>query len=105
MELLAILAAFAASLTGIITVGCGHRFCYTPKQLAKGDPIALVYVMLCSTVIVSAFQATFLFDAAARGGQQYGLFPLAASISGSLLFVAVHVAAGKWVDQRNGVST
>lgn len=105
MELLAILVAFVAfvaSLTGIITVGCGRRFCYTQQQLAEGDPIAMAYVWVCGSTVTSAFQATSLLDAAARGGGQPGLFTLAASTSCSLLFTAAHVVVGRWADKRNG---
>lgn len=105
MELLAILAAFAASLTGIIAVGCGHRFCYTRQQLADGDPIALAYVWVCGSTMASAFHATALLDAAARDSGQSGLFALAASTSSSLLFAAAHVVVGRWADKRNGVAT
>lgn len=105
MEILAILAAFIASLTGIIAVGCGCRFDYTRQQLAEGDPVALAYMWLCGSTVASAFHATSLLDAAARGGGQSGLFTLAASTSCSLLFAAAHVVVGRWADKRNGVAT
>lgn len=104
MELLAILAAFVASLTGMIAVGCGRRFAYTPQQLASGDPVAMAYVWVCGSTVASAFHATALLDAAARESGQSGLFGLVASTGCSLLFAAAHVVVGRWADRRNGVA-
>lgn len=104
-ELVAILAAFVASLTGIITVGSGRRFCYSREQLVAGNPLALAYTWVCVSTVASAFHATAMLDAAARGGGQFGLFELLASAACSTLFAVAHFVVGRWAaTQRNGVA-
>lgn len=100
----AIMAAFVASLTGLVAVG-RHRFPYSARDLLGGDPLALAYVWVCMSTAASALQATSLLDAAARGATRPGLFELASSIACSLLFAAAHVVVGRWADKRNGAAT
>lgn len=98
---LAILCAFAASLTGIIATGRGRRFSYTVAELMQGKPIALAYVWVCVSTITSAIHATLLFDAAAREVVTAEVWPLTLSVGCSLLFVIAHIVIGKWAyDKR-----
>lgn len=102
MDLLAILAAFLASLTGLAAVGCGRRFRYEPRDLLRGEPLALAYVWIVASTAVSAFQASLLLDAAARTGGQPELFALSASTGCSVLFAVAHIVVARWADRRNG---
>lgn len=101
LDLLTIAAALAASVTGILAVGCG-RFGYRRSDLLEGDPLAVAYVWTCCSTVASAFQATAVLDATVRGGGQTGALALAASVACSLLFTVAHTTVGRWADRRNG---
>lgn len=100
--LLAVAAAVGASVTGILAVGCGRRFRYAPVDLVNGDPKALAYTWTSCSTVASAFHAAAMLDAAVRGGGHVSALVLSASIVGSLLFAAAHLAVGRWADRLNG---
>jgi hypothetical protein len=100
MTIIAIGAAVAASVTGIMAIGHGNRFDYSQEQLKAFDPLAIAYVWTCGSTLVSGLCAAILIDATVRGSGHDSTLQLLLSVASSVLFCVAHPTVGHWASKK-----